>query len=83
MGLRTKIVKLIDKYSQKRCKHVPFVTVGLQQLMASIADLVSMNETFVKARSIYERMMEQSLARLDGMKSILHSAVGFSSHILC
>ncbi|THG98296.1 hypothetical protein EW026_g3870 [Hermanssonia centrifuga] len=45
MSLRPKIVKLIDKYSQKR------------------ADLVSMNETFVKARTIFDRMMEDSLAR--------------------
>ncbi|EGN95065.1 hypothetical protein SERLA73DRAFT_162655 [Serpula lacrymans var. lacrymans S7.3] len=49
MSLRPKIVKLIDKYSQKR------------------ADLVSMNETFVKARSIFDRMMEESLARHSGM----------------
>ncbi|TCD65854.1 ESCRT-0 subunit protein hse1 [Steccherinum ochraceum] len=45
MSLRPKIVKLIDKYSQKR------------------ADLVSMNESFVKARTIFDRMMEDSLAR--------------------
>lgn len=45
MSLRPKIVKLIDKYSQKR------------------ADLVSMNESFVKARTIFDRMMEESLAR--------------------
>ncbi|KAH9004545.1 hypothetical protein EDB86DRAFT_2883929 [Lactarius hatsudake] len=45
MTLRPKIVKLIDKYSQKR------------------ADLVSMNESFVKARTIFDRMMEESLAR--------------------
>ncbi|GJE90361.1 class E vacuolar protein-sorting machinery protein [Phanerochaete sordida] len=45
MSLRPKIVKLIDKYSQKR------------------ADLVTMNETFVKARTVFDRMMEDSLAR--------------------
>ncbi|KAH7922334.1 hypothetical protein BV22DRAFT_1197529 [Leucogyrophana mollusca] len=49
MSLRPKIVKLIDKYSQKR------------------ADLVSMNESFVKARTIFDRMMEDSLARHAGM----------------
>ncbi|KAI0929759.1 hypothetical protein AcV7_005218 [Taiwanofungus camphoratus] len=49
MTLRPKIVKLIDKYSQKR------------------ADLVSMNETFVKARTIFDRMMEESLARHTSM----------------
>ncbi|KAJ7579176.1 hypothetical protein C8J56DRAFT_796695 [Mycena floridula] len=48
MALRPKIVKLIDKYSQKR------------------ADLVSMNETFVRARTIFDRMMEESLARHTG-----------------
>lgn len=45
MALRPKIVKLIDKYNQKR------------------ADLVSMNESFVKARTIFDRIMEDSLAR--------------------
>ncbi|KAI0076568.1 hypothetical protein K474DRAFT_1662768 [Panus rudis PR-1116 ss-1] len=45
MSLRPKIVKLIDKYTQKR------------------ADLVSMNESFIKARTIFDRMMEDSLAR--------------------
>ncbi|KAI6098259.1 hypothetical protein EDD16DRAFT_1498698 [Pisolithus croceorrhizus] len=45
MTLRPKIVKLIDKYSQKR------------------ADLVIMNEAFVKARTLFDRMMEESLAR--------------------
>ncbi|KAL0953380.1 hypothetical protein HGRIS_004619 [Hohenbuehelia grisea] len=49
MALRPKVVKLIDKYSQKR------------------ADLVSMNETFVRARSIFDRMMEESLARHTGV----------------
>ncbi|KAK7041575.1 hypothetical protein VNI00_009162 [Paramarasmius palmivorus] len=49
MTLRPRIVKLIDKYSQKR------------------ADLVSMNETFIRARSIFERMMEESLARHTGV----------------
>ncbi|KAK0461374.1 uncharacterized protein EV420DRAFT_195918 [Desarmillaria tabescens] len=49
MALRPKIVKLIDKYSQKR------------------ADLVSMNETFVRARTIFDRMMEESLARHSAM----------------
>jgi signal transducing adaptor molecule len=48
MALRPKIVKLIDKYSQKR------------------ADLVSMNESFVKARTIFDRMMEDSLAMHSG-----------------
>ncbi|KIJ11143.1 hypothetical protein PAXINDRAFT_84964 [Paxillus involutus ATCC 200175] len=50
MSLRPKVVKLIDKYSQKR------------------ADLVSVNESFVKARVIFERMMEDSLARHAGSK---------------
>jgi len=30
------------------------------------ADLVSMNETFVRARTIFDRMMEESLARHSG-----------------
>ncbi|KAG2144470.1 hypothetical protein DEU56DRAFT_732641 [Suillus clintonianus] len=50
MALRPKIVKLIDKYNQKR------------------ADLVSMNESFVKARTIFDRIMEDSLARHTGSK---------------
>ncbi|OCH96406.1 hypothetical protein OBBRIDRAFT_718848 [Obba rivulosa] len=49
MSLRPKIVKLIDKYSQKR------------------AELVAMNESFVKARTIFDRMMEDSLARHTGI----------------
>ncbi|KAI5124243.1 hypothetical protein M0805_005092 [Coniferiporia weirii] len=49
MTLRPKIVKLIDKYSQKR------------------AELVSMNESFVKARTMFDRMMEDSLARHSGL----------------
>ncbi|TDL23844.1 hypothetical protein BD410DRAFT_720457 [Rickenella mellea] len=48
MSLRPKIVKLIDKYSQKR------------------AELVMMNESFVKARTIFDRMMEESLTRHTG-----------------
>ncbi|KAF9509641.1 hypothetical protein BS47DRAFT_1396689 [Hydnum rufescens UP504] len=45
MTLRPKIVKLIDRYSQKR------------------ADLVAMNESFVKARRIFDQVMEESLAK--------------------
>ncbi|KAF9529615.1 hypothetical protein CPB83DRAFT_868987 [Crepidotus variabilis] len=56
MALRPKIVKLIDKYSQKR------------------ADLVSMNETFLRARNIFDRMMEESLARHTGRMSFEHSS---------
>ena len=41
-------------------------------LPSSIADLVSMNETFVRARTIFDRMMEESLAR--------HSGGAFSPH---
>ncbi|KAF8998603.1 hypothetical protein BDQ17DRAFT_1247500 [Cyathus striatus] len=61
MALRPKIVKLIDKYSQKR------------------ADLVSMNETFVRARTIFDRMMEESLARHTGGKSCL---IKLSYHLM-
>lgn len=32
----------------------------------SLADLVSMNETFIRARTIFDRMMEESLARHTG-----------------
>jgi len=49
VSLRPKIVKLIDKYSQKR------------------ADLVAMNDNFVKARTVFDRMMEESLARHSGL----------------
>ncbi|KLO19130.1 hypothetical protein SCHPADRAFT_899227 [Schizopora paradoxa] len=49
MSLRPRVVKLIDKYSQKR------------------TELVTIHETFVKARNIYDRMMEESLARNSGM----------------
>jgi signal transducing adaptor molecule len=35
------------------------------------ADLVSMNESFVKARTIFDRMMEDSLAMHSGCKSLV------------
>ncbi|KAH9992720.1 hypothetical protein BJV74DRAFT_771568 [Russula compacta] len=57
MTLRPKIVKLIDRYSQKR------------------ADLVSMNESFVKARTIFDRMMEESLARHSECMAFAHPVV--------
>ncbi|TFK24066.1 hypothetical protein FA15DRAFT_593066 [Coprinopsis marcescibilis] len=60
MSLRPKIVKLIDKYSQKR------------------ADLVSMNETFVRARTIFDRMMEESLARHTGGTSFAFLSLDLS-----
>lgn len=33
------------------------------------AELVTMNETFVKARGMFDRMMEESLARHSGCES--------------
>ena len=62
MSVRPKIVKLIDKYSQKRGNSVLLVLFHTFTYPSS-ADLVSMNETFVKARSIFDRMMEDSLVR--------------------
>ncbi|KAH9921712.1 uncharacterized protein BXZ73DRAFT_51654 [Epithele typhae] len=62
MTLRPRIVKLIDKYSQKR------------------ADLVSMNETFVKARTIFDRMMEESLARHTGGTPYNHLLDSLKAH---
>lgn len=38
------------------------------------ADLVSMNESFVKARNIFDRMMEDSLAMHSGCKPLLLSS---------
>lgn len=35
------------------------------------AELVSMNETFVKARTLFDRMMEESLARHSGRKCLV------------
>jgi signal transducing adaptor molecule len=61
MAIRPKIVKLIDKYSQKRGTWFVLSRSALPELR--IADLVTMNETFVKARSIFDQMMEESLAR--------------------
>ena len=66
MSLRPKIVKLIDKYSQKRGMLSLWkfeVLAELTILFPSVADLVSMNESFVRARTIFDRMMEESLAR--------------------
>lgn len=68
MTLRPKIVKLIDKYSQKRGV-LSLVCIkrgshGSNDYVSySIADLISMNESFVRARTIFDRMMEESLAR--------------------
>ncbi|KAI0299289.1 hypothetical protein BC826DRAFT_906506 [Russula brevipes] len=62
MTLRPKIVKLIDKYSQKRG-------------MSFSSDLVSMNESFVRARTIFDRMMEESLARHSECMALLLSPV--------
>ena len=67
MALRPKIVKLIDKYSQKRGTNFFLrCQVTIPILPSSLADLVSMNETFVRARTIFDRMMEESLARQAG-----------------
>ena len=68
MTLRPKIVKLIDKYSQKRGTHSLSSNTSTSgadtgRSYPCTADLVSMNETFVKARTIFDRMMEDSLAR--------------------
>ena len=74
MSLRPKIVKLIDKYSQKRGTLLTTIFIYLS-IYASTADLVSMNESFVKARTIFDRMMEDSLAR--------HSAGKIVRNIYC
>lgn len=66
MSLRPKIVKLIDKYSQKRGLFAAMLQSNPVPEYSSPADLVSMNETFVKARTIFDRMMEDSLARHTG-----------------
>lgn len=71
MALRPKIVKLIDKYSQKRGKlaHLSIFYVVRRAdsyargVFLHLADLVAMNESFIKARTIFDRMMEESLAR--------------------
>jgi signal transducing adaptor molecule len=64
MSLRPKIVKLIDRYNQKKgtlisCPH-------LYLIEDDPAELVSMNDTFIKAKTIFDRMMEESLARHSG-----------------
>ena len=41
----------------------------------NLAELVSMNETFVKARALFDRMMEESLARHSGRESFLVSQI--------
>lgn len=64
MTLRPKIVKLIDRYSQKRG-----ASVSKHKRPSSIAehrhaaDLLAMNESFVKARKVYDQVMEESLAK--------------------
>src|ERR1700761_1539040 len=62
MSLRPKIVKLIDKYNQKKGKLcIPWLTS--LEIEYNVAELVSMNESFVKAKTIFERMMEEALSR--------------------
>lgn len=70
MSLRPKIVKLIDKYTQKRGNYISYANIGndIEIAFDFTADLVSMNESFVKARTIFDRMMEESLARHTGSK---------------
>lgn len=67
MSLRPKIVKLIDKYSQKRGAQSLLHARGAVFDDRTTADLVFMNESFVKARGIFDRMMEDSLARHTGL----------------
>ncbi|CCO29085.1 Class E vacuolar protein-sorting machinery protein HSE1 [Rhizoctonia solani AG-1 IB] len=57
MSLRPKILKLIDKYSQKK------------------AELVVMNERYVKARNTFERMMEESVAKHNPSGTFPHELV--------
>jgi hypothetical protein len=65
MTARPKIVKLIDRYSQKKglypCPPTP--RFDADYVTTFPAELISMNENFVKARTIFDRMMEESLAK--------------------
>lgn len=65
MTARPKIVKLIDRYSQKKgiCLCVLSLLFDAKSFSIFIAELISMNENFVKARTIFDRMMEESLAK--------------------
>jgi signal transducing adaptor molecule len=72
MALRPKIVKLIDKYSQKRGIDCALLDVQINFSLITIADLVSMNEAFLRARTIFDRMMEESLARHTGSMYLPH-----------
>jgi hypothetical protein len=83
MSLRPKIVKLIDKYSQKRgmrhndeCLAFHFV-----YKLATSAELVAMNENFVKARGVFEQMMEDSLARHTGGMHVYHAPISMFNHV--
>jgi len=64
----TTLARQIEKYSPspdaKKGPGAVFRT-GEPELFESLtaADLVSMNESFVRARTIFDRMMEESLAR--------------------
>ena len=63
MGLRPKIVKLIDKYSQKKSTSECPNTRNTQFIHFLTVELTSMNENFVKARQMFDTMMEESLAK--------------------
>ena len=43
-----------------------------QLLIVDAADLVSMNETFIRARQIFDQMMEESLAMHSACRFLLH-----------
>lgn len=65
MTLRPKIVKLIDRYSQKKSAFILFlksVTI-LTHVPLLSADLLAMNDSFMKARKVYDQVMEESLAK--------------------
>jgi hypothetical protein len=43
-----------------------------QLLIVDAADLVSMNETFIRARAIFDQMMEESLAKHSACKFLFY-----------
>jgi len=64
LALRPQIVKLIDKYSQKRGRFQWSRSINVIDYFQ--ADLVSISETVVEARNIFDRAMDRKLAKHTG-----------------
>lgn len=63
LAIRPKLVKLIDKYAQRK------------------DDLVELNEKFVKARRVYDDLMEASVPQYGSQQSAYQGAAGYPAPV--